>query len=103
MLPYRQGWQPDIFSTAKVLTTEEIAVKARFTDLEPAFGVTRSLIAETDSLKSAGIIDVTAALDDVLESIFLDSCHVTAIGNDAIAAAMLASIPAPSSWISDPG
>ncbi len=94
-------WQPDIFSTRKALTPEEIAVKARSTDLEPAFDVTRVLIAETGFLASAGIIDVTAALDGVAESIFLDSCHVTAIGNDAIAAAMLASIPPPTSWATD--
>jgi hypothetical protein len=87
-------WGPSMFNSKKILTSEEkIAQKFLPPDLYDADQLAHDLVAEVAVEKSfferTKVMDITDALDKVSETIFIDSNHVTPIGNAAVADAML--------------
>lgn len=81
-------WQPNIFSTNKKLTEEELSIRDRYSNLQNGFEIVNQLINDYN-IKEDNFINITNAFDDIEESIFLDFAHVTSIGNEAIARRIL--------------
>jgi hypothetical protein len=81
-------WQPSIYNTGKTLTSEEMSRST-----SPAAQLVHDIVAEAVDehrfFERTGIIDLAHALDDVSETIFVDSGHITPIGNGAVVDAML--------------
>jgi lysophospholipase L1-like esterase len=83
-------WQPTLFSTAKKLTAEEQNLREKYKDFAMPYKVAN--VTVTELLSQHRIHDLRHALDDVPESIFVDFCHITALGNQAVAEAMTETI-----------
>ena len=85
-------WQPSMFNTDKTLTTDETRNKALYNDLYDVNQLVHDIVAkvaeEQSFFERAEVIDISNALDNVSETIFVDSNHVTPIGNAALADAM---------------
>ena len=80
--------QPNIFTTNKKLTEEEQAARQEFEYLAPAYEAFQTA-SSSGGAPRLNVYDLSDALDNVQESIFLDYCHVTAIGNKAVVDRML--------------
>lgn len=86
-------WQPDIFSSEKKLTNEERSVKERYSDLEPGYTISAEAMGKQDFFsRHAQVYNLRDSLDSVKESIFLDYSHITSIGNNAVAKAIVSTI-----------
>jgi lysophospholipase L1-like esterase len=81
-------WQPSMYNTAKTLTSEE---KTRTTSgvNQLSYEVFADLAEEQDFFELTGVIDISHALDQVTETVFVDSGHITPLGNEAVVDAML--------------
>ena len=81
-------WQPSMFSTGKTLTADEMLCDALSTDLCDAdqlvHEIVAQLIAEKKFFEHSGVIDISQTFDNVEETIFVDSNHVSPIGNTAV-------------------
>jgi hypothetical protein len=81
-------WQPSIYNTGKTLTSEELSRST-----VPIYQLVHDLVAdvaeEQDFFERTGVIDISHALDKVSETVFVDSAHITPLGNEAVVHAML--------------
>ncbi|QBQ55084.1 SGNH/GDSL hydrolase family protein [Nitrosococcus wardiae] len=76
--------QPDIYTTEKAMTGEELGVRRRVTegwrDIETTYGKYRADLHQllTENLIAAGIpvIDLAGAFDGVQAPVFIDACHL---------------------------
>ena len=89
-------WQPNMFVTGKVLTAEEIDLQNRAEELIPGdrliHEVTVEALLRERFFERSGVIDIQNALDEIERTTFVDTNHITSIGNAAIADKMFASI-----------
>jgi len=79
-------WQTTLFGTGKTLTGEEEGLREKYEAFAAPYEVADAAVGE--ALERHGIHDLRRVLDGVRESIFVDFCHTTAIGNEAVASAM---------------
>lgn len=89
-------WQPSMFSTKKALTAEEREVLKRAEILIPGDRLAHEVTAE--ALRGARfferneIIDIRNALDEIERTTFVDTNHITSLGNVVVADAIVARI-----------
>ena len=86
-------WQPSMFATGKKLTSEEQHIKKQNNRVLPgaqmAFEAVDEAIRNEGGLtEQTGVVDLRHALDQVERTTFVDSNHLTSIGNEAVANAM---------------
>lgn len=82
-------WQPSLFNSHKKLTSDEMLRASSYADLYQAnqlsHGVVAKAIEDARFFKRAGVVDIGHTFDEIQETIFVDSNHVTPIGNKAVA------------------
>lgn len=81
-------WQPGMYSTGKTLTSEEMS-RTTSSINQLSYDIFADVAEEQDFFELAGVIDISHALDKVSETVFVDSDHITPIGNEAVVHAML--------------
>lgn len=81
-------WQPSMYNTGKTLTSEEMSRSAN-----PIYQLVYDIVAdvaeEQDFFERTGVIDISRALNKVNETVFVDSGHITPLGNEAVIHAMI--------------
>jgi hypothetical protein len=90
---YIVAMQPDLYSTNKVLTPDELAIKKRFTSrlrgiesVHPQYR--QDLSSSLSALPNATFVDLRDRFDHVAEPIFIDDCHLTDRGYELLAEAI---------------
>ena len=76
--------QPDLFSTGKPLSDEEVSIKNSYPPV-----LSKALIQGRASMVQAAhgsvqVLDCAHCLDSITETTFIDFCHITTPGNRAI-------------------
>lgn len=84
-------WQAGMYETKKPLTDEERSLRTSDT-MAAVFDVFAAAERERDFFERHGVIDLRHAFDDVQQTIFVDTGHVTPVGNAAVADAILPSL-----------
>jgi len=89
-------WQPSLLNTGKTLSAAETAIAESNSELhrlaQLAQDVVDEVMVEQQFFDTTPVADIRGALDRVTETIFLDSAHISPIGNDAVAEAISGSI-----------
>jgi lysophospholipase L1-like esterase len=90
---YVIAMQPELYSTGKILTPDELAIKARFTSrlrgIESVYPQYRQdLSASLSALPNSTFADLRDRLDRVTEPVFIDDCHLVDRGYELIAEAV---------------
>ena len=89
--------QPDLYSTKKTLTPEEVAIKERFArasrNVENVYPQYRQVLSSTlAGVGGARFIDLRDRFDAVAEPLFIDDCHLVDRGYELIARSIADSI-----------
>ncbi len=92
--------QPDIFTTRKPMTAEELAVKHTITESQHDISATYSryradLLAQLNEQLPAAdvaVIDLAGVLDATDEPVFIDACHLNDAGYHALAKSLQAQL-----------
>lgn len=89
--------QPDLYSTSKALSPEELEVKNRFISISrgadsvyPRYR--KDLSARLSVLEGTEFLDLRDRFDDVKEALFIDDCHLVDRGYELIAEAIAPAI-----------
>ena len=81
-------WGPSLYNTKKALTQEE-----RSRSIKPIFFQVVDIVKDTADkqgfFNTTNVIDIHHALDEVSQTVFVDSVHITPLGNEAVVQAML--------------
>jgi lysophospholipase L1-like esterase len=94
---YIIAMQPDLYSTKKRLTPEEVATMKRFTSVARGIEAAhtnyrRDLAASLATVPNATFLDLRDRFDAVEEPLFIDSCHLVDRGYELIAEAIVRAI-----------
>lgn len=91
-------WQPSMFNTGKQLTHAELPRADVNQDVHKLAQLANDIVGEVASeqgfFQTTPVVSINNALDNISETVFLDSAHVTPIGNEAVADAIMRSISA---------